>query len=316
MLSQEQLNSEIDLAKRIYIYYCDKMADYITVGSDSYLQWYKDLCVIYFLTKTMMAIRLDTGELYIGDTKVTMDYFQMTTSGIREFLTYDIRTIVYAELDEQGDVKDFVIPAVPPTLVTYQGFTQDWRSSIVIVTEDDITEVTLPFNASEVDLNSVIVTVNDNNPIPNTDSQSEGCTIANSTLYWHNYYNLKAGDIIYIQYLANNNSPGLPSAGQCIQAAVAVTSNYTLVNTWVDTSISGDGDYSIHTPVYPGYAYAYITVPSLKSSTIYDALGINIQNTFTLVGNVTLNSGEINKVYRKTNQFDATLGLNLIVKIY
>lgn len=203
MITQGQLNSEIDLAKRIYIYYWEKMADCISVGSDVYLQWYKDLCVLYFLTKTMLSLRLESDLLYIGDTQVDMEYFQMASLGIREFVTYDVREIVYTELDELGNVKDYVIPAIPPTIVSYQGFNQDYRSTIITIDIDDVNSIGLPFSLSEVDPDSISVTVNDNDPVPLVAPEEEGISIVGSTLSWHTYYNLKAGDRVFIQYVLN-----------------------------------------------------------------------------------------------------------------
>ena len=58
MVTQAQINADIDLAKRIFIYYHDKMSSYISLGSDKYIQWYKDLCVIYSLTRGLISIKV------------------------------------------------------------------------------------------------------------------------------------------------------------------------------------------------------------------------------------------------------------------
>lgn len=204
MVTQEQLNTEIDLAKRIYLYYFDKYATLLTVGSDKYLSWYKDLCILYFLSKGLKSIRIDDGLMYIGDTKIDENFYGRFCLGIREFITSDISDIVYAELDIYGNIKDISSPSTPPTIVTYQGFNQDWRSASIAVTVDDTLQFSLPFNISNVDEDSVSVfTSLDTTPIPFTAPEDEGIHIIGSTLYWHTYYNLKAGDIIYIQYLFN-----------------------------------------------------------------------------------------------------------------
>lgn len=203
MISQQTLNLELDLAKRIYLYYFDKMADYMSVGSDNYLSWYKDLNVLYFLTSALKSVYIKDDELYLGDTVIDEDDYFSYTSSVREYINYDLREILYAELDTDGNIKDSFTPNEPPVIVTYQTFIQDWRSTVIEITVDDTTELTLPFNISDVDAESVRVTVNDGDPVPSTDPQSEGYHIIGATLYWHEYYNLKAGDKVYIQYLLN-----------------------------------------------------------------------------------------------------------------
>ncbi len=204
MITQEILNTELDLAKKIYIYYLDKLAAYESVGSNRYMSWYKDLCVLYYLTDQLQLVRFDNGLMYIGSQEIDEDDFSTITRNIREFIDYDVRDLVYAELDADGKIKDFYSsnPATPPVIVSYQQFNENWQSVLITVTEDNRTEFTVPFNIANVDTNALIVTVStDSNPIPVVSMGSEGVTFVGSTMYWHTYYNVKAGDIIRIQYL-------------------------------------------------------------------------------------------------------------------
>lgn len=203
MISQQTLNLELDLAKRIYLYYFDKMADYMSVGSGEYIKWYKDLNVLYFIVSALKTIQIVDDELTIGSEVIDDDDYTLLTSSVREFINYDLREILYAELDTDGSIKDSFVPNDPQTIVTYQQFLQDWRSSIIEVAIDDVTELTLPFDLSSVDEDSIRITVNDNDPIHMVAPEAEGVHIVGSTLYWHTYYNLKAGDNVFIQYLLN-----------------------------------------------------------------------------------------------------------------
>lgn len=205
MVTQSQLNSEIDLAKRIYIYYNDKLASYLSIGSDKYIAWYKDLCLLLFLCRGLLSIRIDDGLMYIGDTEIDENMYHRFTSNIREYINSDISEIVYAELDSYGNIKDTSgTTPTPPTIVTYQGFNQDWRSISITVTVDDTLEFTMPFNIADVDPDSArVITSLDGNPIPVVSPEEEGIHFVGTTLYWHTYYNLKAGDILYVQYLLN-----------------------------------------------------------------------------------------------------------------
>lgn len=204
MISQETINAELDLAKRIYLYYLDKYADTLSIGSANNIKWYKELCQLYFITDCIQMVSIRDGELYIGSEVIDDEDWRTMTSLIREFVNYDIRDIVYTELDTDSKVKDYNSPLVPPIIVSYQTFNQNWESQLITVTEDDITEVTVEFNIADVDADSIIVTVNDGNPILVVAPEDEGIHFIGTTMYWHTYYNLKIDDVIQIQYLKNN----------------------------------------------------------------------------------------------------------------
>jgi len=204
MISQETISSELDLAKRIYLYYLDKYADLMSVGSSSAIKWYKELCQLYFITDAIQAVYIADSELYVGNEIIDDEDWRTMTSLIREFVNYDIRDIVYTELDTDSKVKDYSSPLVPPIIVSYQTFNQNWESQLITIAEDDITEVTVEFDISDVDSDSIRVTVNDNDPVLVVAPEAEGIHFIGTTLYWHTYYNLKTDDVIQIQYLKNN----------------------------------------------------------------------------------------------------------------
>lgn len=205
MTTREQLNTEIDLAKRIYLYYFDKYATYLTIGSDKYLSWYKDLCILYFLSKGLKSIRIVDGLMHIGDTEIDEDTYGKFRSGIREYVTSDIGDIVYAELDVYGNIKDISSPSIPPVIVTYQGFNKEPNVALIDIVMDNTTAITVPFNINDVDVNSLIVTTStDGDPIPMVAPEEEGVHFVGTVMYWHTYYELKAGDKVRIVYLLNS----------------------------------------------------------------------------------------------------------------
>lgn len=204
MITQDIINTEFDLAKRIYVYYLDSMNNCLYTGSNKYVKWYKDLCILYFLTEALNSVRIVDSTMYIGNDEIDADNFHNITKNIREFINYDVRELVYAELDADRKIKDYSSPLIPPTIVSYQSFNQDWLSVLITIDVDDKTEVTVPFDIDNVTTASISVTVNDNDPIPVTSALEEGVHFVNSTMYWHTYYNLKAGDVVRIQYLLNN----------------------------------------------------------------------------------------------------------------
>jgi hypothetical protein len=205
MITPSQISREFDLAKKIYLYYWDKMADMLSIGSDRYVGWYKDLCQLYYLTQMMESVYAMNGKLYIGDEQISEDDFILITYNAREFLSNDLREEVYAGLDSEGNVNDYTNPGTPITIVAYSTFTQDWKDVIVEITQDDVTTVTLPFNINNTDPQSIRLNVEDSDPINISNPSEEGFHIIGNTLYWHTYFNLKAGDRLYIQYLETTN---------------------------------------------------------------------------------------------------------------
>lgn len=199
MITQSFLNTEVDLAKRIFIYYTDKILDILLVGDKDYENWYIDSLQIFALTEAIISVNVIDGKVYIGPEEVGEDFLIGLGSKVREYLTYELRQIVYAELDAEDTLKEAVIPPTPPIIIN-RPYALGWEYFEIIVTTDDVTTVALPFNIAAADTKSLSVTVNDQDPDHLVDPSAEGCHIVGTTLYWHNYYNLKTGDKIAIKF--------------------------------------------------------------------------------------------------------------------
>ena len=141
--------------------------------------------------------------MYCAGNEIDEDDFKTIIGKIREFVTYDIRSIVSAELDANGNIKDYVSPIIPPQVITYQPNAQSWQYALITIQTDDVDQITLPFNLSDVVQNTVEVTVGDNDPIYMVSPSEEGFHIVGNTLFWHTYYNLKINDVLSIRYLLN-----------------------------------------------------------------------------------------------------------------
>lgn len=199
MITQSFLNTEVDLAKRIFIYYTDKIIDALLIGEKDYQQWYIDSLQIYCLTESLISLNLTDDKVCIGPTEVGESFLLSLGSKVREFLNYELREIVYAELDESDVIVAPIIPSTPPIILRIP-VQMPWDYKEIIVTADDVTTVTLPFNIAVADVNSLSVTVNDHDPDSLSAPEAEGCHIIGTTLYWHNYYNLKLNDKIVIKF--------------------------------------------------------------------------------------------------------------------
>lgn len=202
MITTEYLNSERDLAKRIFLYYTDKLLAFLNVGSDSYMEWYKKSASLYFITKGLLNIRIDEdSNLFLGNEEINENTLYNYSRKLREYINYEIRELQYISLDTVGNIKDISVISSPPILITYTAAQYGWQHYVIDITTDDVTTVTLPFNVDEADVNSMQIVVNDGDPVYVVDPGEEGVHIIGTTLYWHTYYNLKAGDKLSIQYL-------------------------------------------------------------------------------------------------------------------
>ena len=77
--------------------------------------------------------------------------------------------------------------------------------AVIDIVMDDTTAITVPFNISDIDENSLVITTStDGDPIPMVDPEEEGVHFVGTVMYWHTYYELKAGDKVRIVYLLNS----------------------------------------------------------------------------------------------------------------
>lgn len=198
-ITQSFLNTEIDLAERIFTYYTDKLIDLLLVGEKDYQKWYTDSLQVFCLAESLKSLDVTDSKVYIGSHEVGESFLISIGSKVREYLNYELREIVYAELDEKDIIIEPIIPSTPPIIIRIPTQT-GWNHYEISITNNDVTTVALPFNIAIADTNSLSVTVNDHDPDHLVDPAAEGCHITGTTLYWHNYYNLKAGDKIFIKF--------------------------------------------------------------------------------------------------------------------
>lgn len=199
MITQAYLNTEIDLAKRIFIYYTDKLLDVYSVGDKNIQPWYNDSLTIDYLLNALMVCDVINGSVFIGSNEMPASYLSGISARVREFLNYELRQIVYAELD-QNDHISIQTPSEPPAVIVVNSPVLGWLEYPIEITVDDIAEVALPFDIAIADIYSLSVTINGDDPISLAAPDEEGCHIIGSTLYWHNYYNLKIDDILVIKF--------------------------------------------------------------------------------------------------------------------
>lgn len=197
MITQTFLNREIDLAKRIFLYYSEKLLDSMYLGNKNHSPWEKDCRQIYVFVAGLLSVNLIDGEVYVGSHSVGDGFVSMCGSRVREFLNYELREIVYEEL-----IPDPINPDNPvqPPIVVINGATPQWMYYPITIETDGQTVVPLPFDISDADINSLMVVVNDHDPNSLVDPDQEGCHIIDNVLYWHDYYDLKAGDVVEIRY--------------------------------------------------------------------------------------------------------------------
>lgn len=194
MITQDYLNSEIDLARKIFLYYTDKIISYSNIGSDKYISWYIDSLELYFLVKHLENINISSDLYYIGSTEIDEDSIKLVFSKVREYYKSDI--------DVDYEFSQIPIPIIP----TYkQLYVADWKEFKVTVADDNTTVITLPVNLPNIaDMESIQCTINGiSDPDYNIDTNLDGYHIEGTTFYWHtsNFYNLMAGTTIRIQYL-------------------------------------------------------------------------------------------------------------------
>ena len=198
MITQSFLNREIDLAKRIFIYYTDKLLDVISIAGKDNSPWYYDSMQIDYFLNALKSITLVDGAVFIGATEVGEAYLATVGANIREFLNYELRQIVYLELNAEDVITGIITPSEPPIVISYP--TAVWKHWPIAITSEAPATVALPFDISTADSNSLTVKINDQDPDHLVEPTEEGCHIIGAVLYWHNYYDLHLGDTLYISY--------------------------------------------------------------------------------------------------------------------
>ena len=85
MVLQEYLNNEIELTSKIFIYYTDKMIDYLSVNSNKYKLWYKDSLQLSYLLSLLKSVWYNNDVTYIGYKEVKDNVLLSTFYKVREY---------------------------------------------------------------------------------------------------------------------------------------------------------------------------------------------------------------------------------------
>ncbi len=190
---QAYLTEEIALARKIFMYYTDRMYDYLSVGSDKYQKWYRDSLQLYFLLSFLENTRLESDTPYIGGFEMDETYLRNVFDKVREY--YLVECEVSGEYGNPNEIT-ITVPLYRDVFVT------DWKYATVDITTNTTTVIPLPFTFANIDPESLSVTIDDSDPIPNTNDNEEGYHIINNNFYWNtgNYYNLDNGNKVHFQY--------------------------------------------------------------------------------------------------------------------
>lgn len=186
---QDYLDTEIQLARKLFMYYTDKMYDYLSVGSDKYQMWYIDSLQLYFLTSLLESVILVDNVPYIG-------YYEVSENTLR--LVFDkVREYYLTEADVAGEYGDPDMVITIPT--TRDIYTVDWKEAIFEIVSDNTTSFTLPFTYANIDPQSMSVTIEGYGAIAE-DEAGEGFHITGNTFNWHHYFNLDTGAKVHFRY--------------------------------------------------------------------------------------------------------------------
>jgi len=190
MITQAYLNDEISLVRKIFMYYTDKLYNYLTIGSDKYQQWYRDSLQLYFLMMLEETVLLEDGVSYIGSYEIVDDYLRSTFDKVREYYRVEVETI-----GEYGDPITIVVN--PP--ITRDLYLVDWKEIIYDIIEDNTLSFTLPFLYKNIDPESMSITIEGYDTI-NKNVEDEGFNIIDNVFYWHHYFNLNIGTKVHFRY--------------------------------------------------------------------------------------------------------------------
>lgn len=196
MITQSYLNTELDLAARTFLYYSDYLMSYSNVGSDKLYKWYIDSMQLDVLSGALKAVRIEDDAIYIGNTEITLNFYKLLGYKVREYYKSDIDSLYPAfSIIDPADIDPTPGPITPPTTIPYLA---DWKELVITITVDTTTSITLPFNWDNIDPESFTISVEDGSPLKST---SGAYYIEDNILYWQYYYDLNAGDKVFINYL-------------------------------------------------------------------------------------------------------------------
>ena len=70
-MTQDYLNTEIQLSRKIFMYYTDKMYDQLSIGNSNYKVWYRDGLQLYYLvsfdfkSNSLISFRLSLFKIIL-----------------------------------------------------------------------------------------------------------------------------------------------------------------------------------------------------------------------------------------------------------
>lgn len=189
-MTQDYLDNEIQLGRKLFMHYTDKMTDYLFIGDPMYQQWYRDSLQLYFLVNFLEDVILSSNTPYLGQYELTENTLRYVFDKIREYYLYD-----YDEAGSYGDPNiDIVIPTIKDLYLV------DWKEIDVNITVDNTTAFNLPFNYTNIDPETLIVSVEGYSAIIDNTEVGEGYHITDNIFYWHHYFNLDSGYIVHFKY--------------------------------------------------------------------------------------------------------------------
>ena len=192
-MTQDYLDSEILLAKKIFMYYTDKVYDYLAIGSDKYQIWYNDSLQLYFLLNLLESVLLYNGIPYIGSYEVSLSTMRNVFDKVREYYRTEVEAI-----GEYGNIEDYVTTGTTvPYTTPYQA---KWKKVNYDITVDGTLTFNLPFTYANIDPKSLRVSIEGYSSEEGLEAE-EAYRIVGNTFYWNHYFNLNSGMRVTFHYL-------------------------------------------------------------------------------------------------------------------
>ena len=106
MITQEYIDDELTLAKKLFLYYTEKMVDYLRINNQNYSKWYRDSLQLYFLVKFIENIKI-VGD--VGNVKTTSGDVEISgnVTGSIQTMSGDVKckTVGGSVTTMSGDIK-------------------------------------------------------------------------------------------------------------------------------------------------------------------------------------------------------------------
>jgi hypothetical protein len=189
-MTQSYLDDEIALARQTYMYYTDKLYDYLTVGSDKYQVWYRDSLQLYYLLMMLESVIIVDDVAFIG-------YYEFEDETVLRNVFDKVREYYLVETETIGVYGDPNMVITVPT--TRDLFMVDWKEIIYDITVDNTLTFPLPFTYTNIDPETLIVTIEGYGAIKEG-VEDEGFHITGNAFYWHHYFNLDTGMKVHFRY--------------------------------------------------------------------------------------------------------------------